>query len=467
MDPVVRCQLCKYDQHACATCQLAHCIPVSKALPMSNADVIKRYIACANCKVKGGLEECDGTYDGVKLTYAPTKYACGNCGFRESQDDMVARLTAEVDKTLEQMKPTAFVYKGTPPRAVDRIADLYTGIAPTKFRSVDDKQMAVAAGYKESDIIMMGRRETQLDAYEQICDLANKAVMTGMTKEVMGRMRFLIPGADHGYRWTWATPAGEVQCRFDSTIDAGKVVVRYECSKCSAEYECEAVARSYAMCDLCCSLHMHMKISTPAGSIKVKADPSLRPNEMRMETEWHREFLGQWVPSRSSSPDAFAGIDRSAYPESMRLAGSKFRQDQDDKAKLFFGELERCREAVNAADVVAHAAKHGSATVVGDDGKPKVHVSIPTKDLPVFDDPIDPLDNEYDGQKLRDLIRWDERLRQDTGAKQLGGLAVWHHFTPAQRAAVSAHWSAQLRAKVAAEKKAERNKVTYCEEDEL
>lgn len=28
--------------------------------------------------------------------------------------------------------------------------------APTKFRSVDDKQMATAVGYKESDILMMG-----------------------------------------------------------------------------------------------------------------------------------------------------------------------------------------------------------------------------------------------------------------------------------------------------------------------
>jgi hypothetical protein len=61
--------------------------------------------------------------------------------------------------------------------------------------------------------------------------------------------------------------------------------------------------------------------------------------------------------------------------------------------------------------------------------------------------PIDPLDVIVDGISLRILLIQDERGRQERGA-------YWRHeagcWTPAQRAAVSAHWSAQLRAKVAA-----------------
>lgn len=55
----------------------------------------------------------------------------------------------------------------------------------------------------------------------------------------------------------------------------------------------------------------------------------------------------------------------------------------------------------------------------------------------------DPLDEEIDGWKLRDLIDWEREL-------QRGELATMVSPTPLQRAAVSAWWSAQLRAKVAA-----------------
>jgi len=61
--------------------------------------------------------------------------------------------------------------------------------------------------------------------------------------------------------------------------------------------------------------------------------------------------------------------------------------------------------------------------------------------------PADPLDAMIDGQKLRCLLSIDERSRRETNTA--AGVVV-SIFTPAQRAAVSAHWSAQLRAKVAA-----------------
>lgn len=71
-----------------------------------------------------------------------------------------------------------------------------------------------------------------------------------------------------------------------------------------------------------------------------------------------------------------------------------------------------------------------------------------------------PLDVEYDGWTLRKLLWWDEGARRTEN--RAGGRAA---FTPAQREAISAHWSAQLRAKVAAAKQTEREQVV-CERDE-
>lgn len=75
---------------------------------------------------------------------------------------------------------------------------------------------------------------------------------------------------------------------------------------------------------------------------------------------------------------------------------------------------------------------------------------------------VDPLDIEYDGVRLFKLLEIDERQRQERHAGARQGLGM--PFTPAQRAAVSAHWSAQLRAKVQASAKAdaerERTRVT-------
>jgi hypothetical protein len=68
------------------------------------------------------------------------------------------------------------------------------------------------------------------------------------------------------------------------------------------------------------------------------------------------------------------------------------------------------------------------------------------------------LDDEIDGWKLQTLLDADECTRRETGPGR-----PRCYFTPAQSAAVSAHWSAQLRAKVAAsaeaDKERERNQV--------
>jgi hypothetical protein len=61
--------------------------------------------------------------------------------------------------------------------------------------------------------------------------------------------------------------------------------------------------------------------------------------------------------------------------------------------------------------------------------------------------PVDLLDVKYDGVTLRRLLELDEADRREVIVRRVGLEAM---CTPAQRAAVSAHWSAELRAKVAA-----------------
>jgi hypothetical protein len=69
-----------------------------------------------------------------------------------------------------------------------------------------------------------------------------------------------------------------------------------------------------------------------------------------------------------------------------------------------------------------------------------------------------PLDVEYDGMTLRDLLAIDRLVRMET-------VRGMHPFTPSQRAAISEHWSAELRAKITAGKQAERARVVVDQED--
>ncbi len=73
---------------------------------------------------------------------------------------------------------------------------------------------------------------------------------------------------------------------------------------------------------------------------------------------------------------------------------------------------------------------------------------------PVRQVPVNPLDVSIDGWTLRDLIAADQNRRRGEC-----GLVVVGPFTPAQRAAISAHWSAELRARIVAGREAERNQV--------
>lgn len=100
---------------------------------------------------------------------------------------------------------------------------------------------------------------------------------------------------------------------------------------------------------------------------------------------------------------------------------------------------------------LVEAAKRGSITF---DAHPiEVGVSL------VFLDPAppNPLDVKHDGVTLRELIRQDTENTQHDRLT-MTGVSAWR-LTPAQRAAVSDHWSAALRDRVAASKERERLSV--------
>lgn len=79
----------------------------------------------------------------------------------------------------------------------------------------------------------------------------------------------------------------------------------------------------------------------------------------------------------------------------------------------------------------------------------------------------DPLDVKHDGVTLRVLLVCDESNRREFGVATPSGLIpVRVSLTPAQRAAISAHWSAELRAKVAASAERDRNRVLVDLQDE-
>jgi hypothetical protein len=85
----------------------------------------------------------------------------------------------------------------------------------------------------------------------------------------------------------------------------------------------------------------------------------------------------------------------------------------------------------------------------------------PLPPMPCVRQSLDPLDAKYDDVTLRTLLARDFNNQRDAlGVSNLGGV-----LTPSQRAAVSAHWSAELRARVATAKERERNVVTYCDVD--
>lgn len=96
-------------------------------------------------------------------------------------------------------------------------------------------------------------------------------------------------------------------------------------------------------------------------------------------------------------------------------------------------------------------------------GKPKPDYANIKKDMASQGFMYKQYDVKYDDVTLRVLLERDRFNRREHA--QLDGEATPFEVTPAQRAAISAHWFAELRAKVAAAKERDRNQVTM-EHDE-
>ncbi len=121
-------------------------------------------------------------------------------------------------------------------------------------------------------------------------------------------------------------------------------------------------------------------------------------------------------------------------------------------------------------------SKHDACTTYVGDGDwcafctigPSKHRKASKSIVPLDDMLADELDTKYDGVTLRDLLLQDALIRRDSQIRHAWFVIQDCKWTDTQRAAISAHWSAQLRARVQASSEQERCRVRVelqCEEE--
>jgi hypothetical protein len=162
----------------------------------------------------------------------------------------------------------------------------------------------------------------------------------------------------------------------------------------------------------------------------------------------HRDFPEvpiKWVKA-ATKRSGFEGIPASpATPCSLEKRGEDiYAHTADGTYKLTSDSIETPWIKVDVKTVAERTqccicGKYDTVSWECDHGKAK----------PIAKPP-DPLDIEIDGLTLRFLLKCFRLNQQENETST---------FTPAQRAAISAHWSAELRAKIAAKREAERREV--------
>lgn len=177
----------------------------------------------------------------------------------------------------------------------------------------------------------------------------------------------------------------------------------------------------------------------------------------------------RWIPG--PGPHPFAGIDRSVHPE--KLSGAKLGNPSGgsfDIGKALRGLSERPLPESAAAPVRAMADACREDKAIHDRQIPNCcGVPMPWASLTddrecqtckrkvsgqeLYAERCDPLDVKVGGVTLRHLLKVDEERRREGHPNYR---TAWSRLTDAQRDAVSAHWSAQLRAKVAASAAADK-----------
>jgi len=229
------------------------------------------------------------------------------------------------------------------------------------------------------------------------------------------------------------TPAGYVVVRSHKHQPNDRIAILYRCRSCSAKYD-----NDVGMLGMCRSCLLDKSIAAALADIEACGGTpyAMQANQESLRKLGDNISWDGYIGTRYGRRDGYIGT---------RYGRIKIVEDPGMPTNEI--RIETLAMSPQALLEQIRAAKE----YMRDLGERN---AAPVAAAP----PADPLDVEYDGVNLRDLIQWDTARRRETHPQ-------WRQLTPAQRAAVSAHWSAQLRAKVAASKAAERNVVTYCEVD--
>jgi hypothetical protein len=159
--------------------------------------------------------------------------------------------------------------------------------------------------------------------------------------------------------------------------------------------------------------------------------------------------------------------------DEVRAAQARFQAEYEAAAKKL---------AENRIDPASWNPVGINAHIVTDSPHAKTITGVTITHRPIVVTKADlELEVRHDGVTLRDLLAAFEMLQRERHLMQYNAagdlvrygspMPRWYMcqpggFTPAQRAAVSAHWSAELRAKVAASKDAERRRVVVDLQDD-
>lgn len=168
-----------------------------------------------------------------------------------------------------------------------------------------------------------------------------------------------------------------------------------------------------------------------------------------------------WFAQREEEARRFRTMPRDLVPSS-NTAASRSTGCKVCGGTLYYAARQigdgLCSARCRLGEIVAYGAS-GPPVLFPDDTPRPMSWHIPAA-------PTDPLDAVIDGVTLRDLLTLDEHRRQETSGVVAWRIPACGDITPAQRAAVSAHWSAELRARVASSKERERVRVVVDLEDE-
>lgn len=234
----------------------------------------------------------------------------------------------------------------------------------------------------------------------------------------------LVVGGPDGGRASLMTAGGPVDVRCDPWCPSGTITTAWMCS--------------------CGSLFMDNR------SQLRKCDACLRAERVAAARSWY-------MPSDGSQPSKHGpGGKGGSGPCDSDCAKCAFMDRSyklGDAVTFQHGISAGIRPPAPVYGVVSRVVNGRVTEMLADNGARYDVTVCPSglrpRDPAATPKPVDPLDVEHAGVKLRTLLEVDERARR--GEIPAGHLRH-NHLTPAQRAAVSAHWSAELRAKVAASK---------------